>query len=209
MNTCVYNSCIIRAYPASSIRVGDNCAQVASDSANYERPMCRSKHELRGRCWEQNMNWGHLHRYEKCWKSKMCFLFEWGAWFQKCQIRKKAHLMKWWVSAVRAQDDNCAQVTSESANYERPVWRSKHELRALASTWKVLKIENVLPAAVGSMILKMPFSNQVTVRIVFFAFGSARAERNENHENQLDGGFGSAGRNARGRWEEIWGGSEI
>ena len=37
----------------------------------------------------------------------------------------------------------------------------------------------------------------------YFAFGSARAERNENHENQLDGGFGSAGRNARGRWEEI------
>ena len=37
----------------------------------------------------------------------------------------------------------------------------------------------------------------------YFAFGSARAERNENHENQLDGGFMSAGRNARGRWEEI------
>ena len=37
----------------------------------------------------------------------------------------------------------------------------------------------------------------------YFAFRSASAERNENHENQLDGGFGSAGRNARGRWEEI------
>ena len=43
MNTCVYISCVIKATPASSIRVDDNCAQVASDSANYERPMCRSK----------------------------------------------------------------------------------------------------------------------------------------------------------------------
>ena len=37
----------------------------------------------------------------------------------------------------------------------------------------------------------------------YFAFRSASAERNENHENQPHGGFGSAGRNARGRWEEI------
>ena len=36
MNTCVYISCIIKAPPASSIRVDDNYAQVASDSANYE-----------------------------------------------------------------------------------------------------------------------------------------------------------------------------
>ena len=37
----------------------------------------------------------------------------------------------------------------------------------------------------------------------FFAFGSARAERNENHENRSADDFGSARRNARGRWEEI------
>ena len=37
----------------------------------------------------------------------------------------------------------------------------------------------------------------------YFEFGSARAERNENHDNQLDAHFGSATRNARGRWEEI------
>ena len=48
MNTCVYISCVIKATPASSIRVDDNCAQVASDSANYERPMCRSKHFVEG-----------------------------------------------------------------------------------------------------------------------------------------------------------------
>ena len=118
----------------------DTCAHVTSESANSESPLWRSKHELRDRCWPQNMNWGHLHRYEKCWKSKMCFLLEWGAWFKKWQSRKKAHLMKWWVSAVRAQDDNSAQVMDESANSERPMCRSKHELRTLASTWKVLKI---------------------------------------------------------------------
>ena len=37
----------------------------------------------------------------------------------------------------------------------------------------------------------------------FFAFGAASSERNENHENQLYAHLGSAGRNARGRWEEI------
>ena len=36
-----------------------------------------------------------------------------------------------------------------------------------------------------------------------FAFGSARAERNENHENRSDDDFGSARRNVQGRWEEI------
>ena len=36
-----------------------------------------------------------------------------------------------------------------------------------------------------------------------FAFGSASAERNENHKIQAGALFGSAGRNARGRWEEI------
>ena len=56
MNTCVYNSCIIRATPASSIRVDDNCAQVASDSANYERPMCRSKHACRSE-YENDGKW--------------------------------------------------------------------------------------------------------------------------------------------------------
>ena len=43
----------------------------------------------------------------------------------------------------------------------------------------------------------------MSVQNNYFAFGSASAERNENHENQPNGGFGSAGRNARGRWEEI------
>ena len=56
MNTCVYISCIINATPASSIRVDDNCAQVASDSANYERPMCRSKHICRREC-ENDGRW--------------------------------------------------------------------------------------------------------------------------------------------------------
>ena len=56
MNTFVYISCIIRATPASSIRVDDNCAQVASDSANYERPMCRSKHVCR-REYENDGKW--------------------------------------------------------------------------------------------------------------------------------------------------------
>ena len=107
----------------------DNSAQVTDESANLERPLCRSKHELKGRCWEQNVNWGHLHRHEKCWTSRMCFLLQWCACVWKWQIRKKAHLTKWRVSAVLAQDDNCAQVTSESANSDRPMCRSKHELR--------------------------------------------------------------------------------
>ena len=39
----------------------------------------------------------------------------------------------------------------------------------------------------------------------FFAFGSASAERNENHKNQLGACFGSAGRNAQVRWGDFWG----
>ena len=39
----------------------------------------------------------------------------------------------------------------------------------------------------------------------FFAFGSASAERNENHKNQVDACFGSAGRNAQVRWGDFWG----
>ena len=43
----------------------------------------------------------------------------------------------------------------------------------------------------------------------FFAFGSASAERNENHKNQVDACFGSAGRNAQGRWGDCWGGCDL
>ena len=43
----------------------------------------------------------------------------------------------------------------------------------------------------------------------YFAFRSASAERNENHKIQVHGRFGAAGRNAQGRWGEIWGGLEI
>ena len=67
----------------------------------------------------------------------------------------------------------------------------------------MLKIENVLPAAVGSMILKMAFLNQGPARIVFFQLARHWLLFFENHKIQVGGDLGSAGRNARGRWEEI------
>lgn len=54
--------------------------------------------------------------------------------------------------------------------------------------------------------LKLAFLMQIRNHVLsehFFAFGLASAERNENHKNQLGGGFGSAGRNAQVRWGEI------
>ena len=73
----------------------------------------------------------------------------------------------------------------------------------------MLKIENVLPARVGSMILKMPFSNQVLVRIVFLQLARHWLLFFENHKIQVYGHFGSAGRNARGRWGRLLRGLEI
>ena len=49
------------------------------------------------------------------------------------EFAKEVDMTQRCVCAARDLDDNCAQLTSESANSERPVWRSKHELRALAS----------------------------------------------------------------------------
>ena len=42
-----------------------------------------------------------------------------------------------------------------------------------------------------------------SVQNSYFSFRSASAERNENHKIQVGGQFGSAGRNAQGRWGEI------
>ena len=88
-----------------------------------------------------------------------------------------------------------------------------------------LVLKNVLLAATGSTFLKkiekimkqnknasknaccsLNFGRRDVLRAgphSFFAFRSASAERNENHQNLLGGGFGSAGRNAQGRWGEI------
>ena len=61
-------------------------------------------------------------------------------------------------------------------------------------------------------IFKLAFLMQVRIRIrrrQFFCSCRHWLVFFENHKIQVYGQFGSAGRNARGRWGEIWGGLEI
>ena len=52
-------------------------------------------------------------------------------------------------------------------------------------------------------------SHQDPSRILFFHLARQPLVFFENHKNQVRDRFGAAGRNAQGRWGEIWGGLEI
>ena len=53
-------------------------AQVMDEKQNFEGPKNGNKTLI-----------FVLRRYERCWKSKMCFLLQWGAWFWKCNFWAK------------------------------------------------------------------------------------------------------------------------
>ena len=91
----------------------------------------------------------------------------------------------------------------ENEILEGPKERTTHSQLTLAISKKWSKIEIVLPALAGSMILKTANSHQVPPGISFLQLARHWLVFFENHKNQSGGDFRSAGRNARGRWGEI------
>ena len=107
------------------------------------------------------------------------------------------------VSSKRARKQ---KIHIFASDFACPRWARRRQPNEQASEpgdFDVAKIENMLPARVGSMVLKNTNSYQVPPGISFLLLARHWLVFFENHKIQVGGQFGSAGRNARGRWGEI------
>ena len=98
-----------------------------------------------------------------------------------------------------AENRNCASCLGGEHDFEKCIF----DLHFHCIIMKIAENRNCASCLGGEHDFENVRKVSWSIWNEFFAFRSASAERNENHQNQVDGRFGVAGRNAQGRWGEI------